>query len=443
MNWRDLCVISCYGTALPGVTAFFNALDRALQQRGIRLLLLTTAQDETLEPASIEVPYLLSGFDAEIADSFGQAPFHPVTPALLHEELQAAGAQDHDTVARGVAKCEAFYRALGTLAAPCAAFLWNTTLPHGRIARNTMTASGVPAWCLERGWLPRTFQLHANETNGYSNFFLDFALNRGMPALLERYGAQAEPFDSARSYYRAQRIQKYDAGNGCTEQELRRKYGLGEGRLVVCFSAAEGSAAGLPEVPAMAYTSPDFCSVSEALEQLARLLAPYPGLQVLVQEHPLQRAIGKPAAMPPGFIATEGENIHSLLEAADYLVFIGATTVHAEALLVDTPRLSMSRHAASLAGASYGLVEEGKAAVAAWLGDTRSEQAARAARALVNYLCDEELIREEGLPGFVRHGVEDFADFIAGLARPNELPPDERLNRFLLQASAMLKAPPA
>jgi hypothetical protein len=304
-----------------------------------------------------------------------------------------------------------------------------------------MAAAGVPAWCIERGWLPRTFQLHANETNGYSNFFLDFALNRRMPALVERYGAQAEPFDSARSFYQAQRIQKYDSGSGCTPQELRRKYGLSEGKLVVCFSAAEGAAAGLPEVPAMAYTSPGFQGVSEALEQLARLLAPHPGLQVLVQEHPLQRAIGKPATMPPGFVATEGENIHALLEAADYLVFIGATTVHAEALLVDKPRLSMSRHAATLAGASYGLVEEGEGAVQAWLGDTRSGQAAQAARALVNYLCEEELIGEEGLPGFVKRGVDDLADFIAGLARPHELPPDERLNRFLLQASDMLRAP--
>jgi hypothetical protein len=435
--FHDICVISCYGAADPGIAAFLNGLHRALAARGICLLLLTTQANPELEPLALEIPYLLGGFDQSLGDGAAARPFHPHRATFVSEQVHAADLQDSAAVRRGIAKCEAFYAALGNTVGPCAGLLWNTTLPHGRIARNTLASTGVPAYCIERGWLPRTFQLHTFENNAYNDFFTGFALNRGLPALLQEYGAQAEPFDSAQRYYTAQAIQKYDGGARQDAAALRRKYGLGDKQLVVCFCASAGSSVGPHDMPSMAYTSPYFESISDALALLAELLAPYPEVCVLVQEHPIQRAIGRPAVLPPGFVATDGENIHTLLHAADRLVFIGSTTVQAEALLLDTPRLSMSRHVASHAGASYGLVEEGAGAVAAWMGDTRAAASAVAARGLINYLCSEQLIRDATLPGFVERGIDDLADFIAGLSRPSKASVEERLQQFFAEAQAL------
>lgn len=441
-GFHDLCVLSCYGTADPGILAFLNGLHRALAARGICLLVLTTQSHPELEPLSLEIPYLLSGFDQALDDGVVSRTLHPLLANFLSEDIHAEGSQDAQVVVRGISKCEAFYAALGRTVAPCAGLLWNTTLPHGRIARNTLAAAGVPAYCVERGWLARTFQLHTFENNAYNDFFTDFALNRSLPALLEAYSEQAEPYDTAQRYYREQGIQKYDAGERQASAELRRKYGVGERMLVVCFCASAGSSVGPHDMPSMAYTSPYFESITDALSLLAELLAPYPEVCVLVQEHPIQRAINKSATLPPGFVLTSGENIHTLLDAADRLVFIGSTTVQAEALLRDTPRLSMSRHPASHAGASYGLVEEGSEAVAAWMDDTRKTETAAAARGLVNYLCREQLIRDEGLPDFVQRDVGDLADFIAGLSRPSRSTVAERLQQFFVEAEGMLRQHP-
>lgn len=437
-GFHDICVVSCYGTGDAGIVAFLNALHRALADRGIVLLLLTTQANPELEALALEIPYLLSGFDHVLDDAVAGSSWHPLAANLASEEVQAEGQQDSEVVRRGIAKCEAFYAALGQAIAPCAGLLWNTTLPHGRIARNMLASAGVPAYCLERGVLPRTFQVHTFENNAYNDVFTSFALNRSLPARIEEYGAHAEPFDSAQRYYHAQAIQKYDAGERQEASVLRHKYGLGDKQLVVCFCAAAASV-GPHGMPSVEYTSPLFESISDALALLAELLAPYPDVCVLVQEHPIQRAIGKTAALPPGFILTSGENIHTLLDAADRLVFIGSTTVQAEALLRDTPRLSMSRDTASHAGASYGLVEEGMDAVAAWMDDTRAASTAAAARGLVNYLCREQLIRDQQLPDFVERDVGDLADFIAGLSRPSKSTVEERLQQFFAQAEGMLR----
>lgn len=434
---HDICVLSCYGTRDPHILSFLNTLAAALDARGVKLLVLGTTPDPALDCLYLEIPYLLSGFDAAFHDR-GERPFHPVAPTRISEEDQAAHPQDDAGIARGIAKCEAFYSAIGTVLNPCVGLLWNTTLPHGRIARNTLGAMGVPSYCLERGWLPKSFQLHTVENNGFNDFFTDFTLNQGLRRILNSYGAMAQPFDSAAAYYRAEAVQKYDAGAKVDRAALRAKYGVGEDRLVVCFAATAGSSVGRHTMPAMAYSSPLFEGVNAALEVLHALLRPYPDVRVLVQEHPIQKIINKPATMPPGFIRSDGENIHTLLEAADQYAFIGTTSIQTEALLHDKPRLSMSRYPASLAGASYGLVEEGEAAVADWMAHAHAERCRFNARGLVNYLCAERLIRDETLPAFIEHDVNHLAGFIAGLSRPNRLSVDERLGALIERIGELL-----
>ncbi len=435
---HDVCVLSCYGLRDPHIAGFINTLGEALGRRGIRLLVLSTTPEPELDCMFIQIPYLLSEFDMVLNDP-GQEAFHPILATMLSEEDQAEGIQDEETIARGIAKCEAFYAAIGMFVKPCAALLWNTTLPHGRIARNTLAAMGVPSYCLERGWLPQSYQLHSTENNGYTDFFTDFTLNQGLPRMLAVYGDLADPFVEAQTYYRAHAIQKYDAGVKRAPRELRDKYGLGDARLIVVFAASVGSSVGSHQMPSMAFTSPLFEGVSQALHLLAELLKPYPDVKVLVQEHPIQNVIGKPAVLPHGFIRTDGENIHTLLEAADRYAFVGTTSVQIEALLHDKPRLAMSRHAASITGASYGLIEEGEAAIAAWMDHTRAEQCRFNARALVNYLCLERLIRDQNLPPFIEKDVNHLADFVAGLSRPDGATGDERIASFVDKIDVLLR----
>ncbi len=436
--FHDVCVLSCYGLRDPHIASFVGTLGDALARRGIRLLVLGTTPEPAFEGLYVEIPYLLAHFDSSLNDIEQQA-FHPVMATMLAEEDQAAGAQDEATIARGIAKCEAFYATIGTVIKPCAALLWNTTLPHGRIARNTLAAMGVPSYCLERGWLPQSFQLHATENNAYSDFFTDFALNQSLPRLLGMYGELDEPFNEAQAYYLQHAVQKYEAGAKRAPGALRAKYGLSKARLIVVFAASVGSSVGSHQTPSMAFSSPLFEGVSAALHLLYELLKPYPGIKVLVQEHPIQRAINKPAVLPPGFIRTDGENIHTLLEAADQYAFIGTTSVQVEALLHDKPRLAMSRHAASLTGASYGLVEEGDSAIGAWMDHTRADQCRFNARALVNYLCLDRLIRDEHLPAFIEHDVEHLANFIAQLSRLDNMDGDARIEAFIERIGVLLK----
>ncbi|MEJ7805300.1 MAG: hypothetical protein WKG03_05195 [Telluria sp.] len=436
--FHDVCVLSCYGLRDPHIASFVNTLGAALERRGIRLLVLSATAEPELDCLFVEIPYLLSQFDQALHD-IEQDAFHPIVATMLSEEDQAAGAQDEATIARGIAKCEAFYATIGTVIKPCVALLWNTTLPHGRIARNTLAAMGVPSYCLERGWLPQSYQLHTTENNGYNDFFTDFTLNQSLPRMLAMYGDLADPFVEAQAYYRAHAVQKYEAGAKLEARALRDKYALGDAKLIVVFAASVGSSVGSHQMPSMAFSSPLFEGVSTALHLLYELLKPYPGVKVLVQEHPIQRAINKPAVLPPGFLRTDGENIHTLLEAADQYAFIGTTSVQIEALLHDKPRLSMSRHAASVTGASYGLVEEGDSAIAAWMDHTRADACRFNARALINYLCLDRLIGDADVPPFIEHNVEHLADFIAQLSRPDSMPGDERIQAFIDRIGVLLK----
>lgn len=417
---RNIAVLSCFGADHPEVVEFLNDLDAALKRRGVALVVLTTIAQRKLTALSLPIPYDFNGFDSQFDDSISRPPFHPFEQARDGAMAWGAAPQSVERTAHGIAKCEAFYRMVATHLKPAIGMFWNTTHPHSRIARNTMSAHGVPAYCIERGWLMGTFQLHSTENNAFNDLHLDFPTRQRLKQDVRSHAEDPWRFNAARDYYITRAKAKYAGKDKLDPQAVRAKYGIDDAPLIACFSAAAGSSLVPHQVPSMRFSSPLFDNLPAALALLSEHLAAWPEARVLVQAHPIDRIITEALRkgtlpLPDRFILSDAENVHSLLDAADRVAIVGSTTVQFDALLYDKPVLSMSRNVTVTAGAAYGLVEHGAQAVADWKDDVDAQAQASARRGLIGCLCAERLIRQRSLPGFVENDTETLADFIASL----------------------------
>ncbi len=427
MPANQICIASCYCTQWPEVRDFLRDLDRELQQRGVQLLVLATDDPKELGIPALQIPYFLAGFDSTFPHTNGLAPAHPARMYAEADQVWGNGCHPMATTEHGVAACEAFYHAVAEILRPCAAFLWNTTLPHGRIARNVFMMHGVPSYSFERGLLPGTFQIESIENNAFGDLFTNFQLRTGLHEDLEDLGDPQTAYATIRDHYADHLPSKYPSAQWRDRAALDAQYGTAGKKLVVVFGSAEGSSIAPSATPSMGYSSPLFHDTSSAMQALCAKFADAPDVAILFQDHPINASNRTAHALPANCIETKREHIHSLIAAADRVAVLGTTTVQYECLLHDVPVLSLSRNLIDHVGAAYSCVNTGfDHAWTDWWNDTQATSRRLATRRLIVYLCRKHLIGHGPTREFVRRGVEHMADFAAGLGRDCEVSVDER-----------------
>lgn len=425
---RDLCVATCYLAHDAGVVAFLNDLAGELRHRGVELLVLATAESPDLEALQLHIPYDLAGFDAQLSLET-PPPFHDAEHARHGDAAWTGILHPPELIARGVAKCEWFYRELARLLTPCAALIWNNTLPHGRIARNTLHAQGVPAYCFERGQLPASYQLQTFELNAWNDLACSFPLQAGLVHDLARQRDDA--FDAARLHYLATGRDRYATTSHLDRALLDARYGTAGKTVVVLFGSAAGSSLMPPCVPSVAYGQPLWQDMGEMLDAFDEALGPRDDIAVVFQDHPINRTHGLSPPLPERFIGVEGVPVRRLLELADRVGVLGTSTVQYEAALLDKPLLLFGRGPLAQAGAAYSAVDLGlPTAVMRWLDDADGEHHRRNARALVGLLCERHLVRQGPGASHIEHGAAHLADFLAGFKRARAQPLEQRLQCF-------------
>ncbi len=447
MTANQICIVSCFCTQWPEVRDFLRDLAQELQTRGVQLLVLATDDPKDLGVPALQVPYFLSEFDSTFPHAGGLPAAHP--PALYTEADSVWNNRSDGAPAseRDVAACEAFYRSVAEILRPCAAFLWNTTLPHSRIARNVFALHGVPSYSFERGLLPGTFQIESLENNAFGDLFTNFHLCSGLLDDLEALGDPQAHYDAIREHYVTHLPSKYPSAQWRDRAALDAQYGTAGKQLIVVFGSAEGSSIAPAAMPSIGYSSPLFHDTSSALQALCAPFANDPNVAILFQDHPINASNGAARALPANCIVTAREHIHALIAAANRVAVLGTTTVQYECLMHDVPVLSLSRNLIDRVGAAYSCVDAGfDNALRDWRADAHACARRLAARRLIVYLCRRHLIGHGATRAFVRRGVEHMARFAAGLARESEHTVDQRFAaliediRVLMLGSAQMEA---
>ena len=429
---NQICIVSCYCAQRPEVRDFLRDLAQELQTRGVQLLVLATDDPKDLGVPALHVPYLLAEFDSTFPHAGDLPAAHPTALYAVADQIWGSGNNGLSASERGVARCEAFYRSVVEILRPCAAFLWNTTLPHGRIARNVFAMHGVPSYSFERGMLPGTFQIESLENNAFNDLFANFQLSSGLLDDLENLGDPQASYDTIREHYVRYLPSKYPSAQWRDRAALDAQYGTAGKRLIVVFGSAEGSSIAPTTIPSIGYSSPLFHDTSSALQAVCAPFADDPNVAILFQDHPINVSNDTARSLPANCIVTTREHIHTLIAAADRVAVLGTTTVQYECLMYDVPILSLSRNLVDRVGAAYSCVDAGfDNALRDWWADIHASERRLAARRLMVYLCHEHLIGHGESRAFVRRGVEHMAQFAAGLGRENESTVDQRFTALI------------
>jgi FMN phosphatase YigB (HAD superfamily) len=426
MRNGSICLLSCYLPNDPFVDAMLEALDRQLEQRGVTLIVLTTFKPAHDRFRYLQVPYLLAGY-SELAVPPDAAAVNRYPRGYLESDAMWQGIRSpHSATARGLAVCDAFYRRVLETLEPDSVFIWNPTVPAGRLLQSLCSVYTIPSYGIERGVYPETMMIDHLGIGAMGDLNLDFALRQHARSATINSDALAQ----IRDYYAGRGAGKYKAKHAETSpDQLRARNGVPAGkRLVTLFLSAAASWAPR-SLHGSRYSSPWFADATAAINAL--LEATGEDTHILVQDHPLNR---KTTVMPqhPRLSVSEGEPIRTMLAASDAAAVLGATTVQHEALLTDTPVVLLSRSQLSGKGVCYeydgGALDallESAIARDGW--EARREQIAR----YVPFLFDHVLIGQPG--GLARTTVLDLAEQIAAMTSPHSRSIDDRIAALLPQ----------
>ncbi len=394
----------------------WNTLSRLLRERGYFLLLLTTNGSSALEAANMEVPYNLESFAAlklEATQPPGDAE------SLLALEERWVGPVQRELALEGMAKCRCFYSRLFETLEPDAVLLWNTLLPHSKIARRVGCTFDLPVHTIERGLLPGTWLCDARNNVLGSELDQSWTLSRAQKLHVTRDSL----VDDYRRWYAATRPAKYP-GQGDSEPPVVGDFTLILGQVSAAFALTHGNA------PTPYCAAPDDIS-----SVISAVVAASPG-RVAFRDHPINLLTGQSPEMPRGVLRLQSKTLAEWLERASAVVSPGFTSALWEALVLEKPLLVVGGAPLSWLDPYYTVKDDG---VAAGLDRMRSGgfgAIRRGADHALSFLLSEYLIGvRPDVPA--AHSLGDLADFVCRYRRRRQRPLELRLAELQRLASAV------
>ena len=423
-----LHLVSCFLGGDPFVDRFLGDLHDALDARGDRLILLPTYEPAPALPQHIRIAYDVAGF-RDLAPS-DPGDFARLLPTAL-AQAQAAWSQapvDADDFLASASACSRFYGCLLDELEPDTVMVWNPSVPQGRLLQMACLARALPFWGIERGVFGQTLMVESLEISAQS----DLVMNPTLHSMLQRCPEQPERLAAIRQHYAVHDQSRYPAAQRRSAQALREALGLSATTRIAVLMLSAAAANWAPRaLPGARFNSPWMASAEQAVRQLADAL---PDDTVLVvQGHPIDRdtlTLGDDERVR----LVHGEHLHTLFDAADVLVFLGATTVQHEALLSGKPVVLLSRSQLSGQGVAYEYRGGDLGALLARaLPDLDQSAHLRAISRYVPALFDHALYGGDGSPARLR--APDLATHLGNLVAAHDTDIDTRIQRWLDRAS--------
>lgn len=400
--------------------ARFNRLSLELEERGTRLLLLTTNVHPELQALYLQIPYALREFlhiGVEPAAVSGE-------DALVENEARWIRDCESGQARQGARCCRAFYEQLLGVLEPDVVLPWNTLFPHSRILQLLCEERDTPVFTIERGALPDTLMLDRLRNN------VESELNNSAPlaSIAASYTPRPELLAQYRRYYHERRPHKYALGSEQGRLEQRQQLAQLTSPLVLALGQAHGAGIYPRESRSARRNFAHFPSIHDALERLVES-AP-PTWQVAFRDHPLNRGDDREPPLPPGVLRLDEGPLGDVLPFAELVVTFGSTTALYEALLLDKPLVVVGDTPIGRFE-PYVRCSDGDLAAAiqrALDPALRPAQQERADAAL-GFLLEHALFAERpDVP--VRRGIPELAAFIASFDGDCPIPLQMRFRRF-------------
>ena len=269
----------------------------------------------------------------------------------------------------GLPHCTHVARQVMAALRPSIVFAWSSGVyPVSRVWQDVARQMGIPAFCLERGFLPGTWMIDEGGMNAQSDMRSHPLIRRTLTQHTSTVRIEAY-----RKWYQAARPRKYGAaGEGA--QALRAKLGI-TGRMVVILGSLDCAGLQPRSIAGAEINSPGFSDSRELILAVGHALENEPDLSILFKAHP-----GEKDNFPQGFIGRvqviEDVDVIDLIQTADVIV-AGLTGLSFETLLNKRPLVLVANSPLQGTGAVFEALTPGKLTNAihtALLGSTESIQ---------------------------------------------------------------------
>lgn len=332
----------------PNLKGFWECASRQLAERGMLLVIASTAPLRSEALNVIEIPYLMTDFARRYPRN--------VDPTRRYDGPMIRTVQEWYRCERAEAEtalnlAHGFYRALLDALRPAAVLGWQSMNPGTRVLLQEAGEAGVPAWVGERGWVQDTLMFDLSDNNYLSEIQRSFAT----ASMWKATGADPAKFEVIRRRSAGSaRVGRYRSRPAVSGAELREALGIPADAMVFgFFTHGEPSLHMSGESALSALHATSRRTLQAQLEAACEYCSGHNAWMVL-QDHPFNADQGYLLDLPESAqnVLRVRENIHSLLDAADRYLFT-ITTIQYDAVLRGKPFGLLSKSSLHVPGGAY------------------------------------------------------------------------------------------
>jgi hypothetical protein len=417
-----ICVVVQFLRFVEGLWPFWEALARDLETQGQSLVILSphAPPPGAHWPPVLPIPYAIGEYTAvappvprahwadllEVDWAF-HSPTHPAAPAPGFGEMASA---------------QRFVDALLDHLQPDVVLAWAPPFPQSRLLLHEARWREVPAFGIERGFLPGTLTLESHDVG----FGADIISHPALANALAEHTPDPNTLAALRVHA------GLDAG-----VPVPQRRDPSRAPVVTLLGSCPGFNLQPRQSRMIQLASPWFSSFGEACDALADALPS--GVRLRARPHQADVEGRRYCASSTRVEAAHSDSISDLVATSDVIAVVGGTRTQLEAVLAERPVLTLSRGPLWGAGVAYEFRgQDLRAVVRQALAREGWADRLGAGRRLVGFLAAHMLYAVPGVP--LPRGAADLATFLGRFRLPQAAPEPlpRRLDRYLRATAPLL-----
>jgi len=324
---NKIVLMTNFRTMFPETIATINLINESLEERGVKLLLLSNNISDELKCEVIQIPFSLKDYSLFQLKNTDNS-FNPnllVIDAQFNEDKHP----DYEVYELGLKKCYSYAHKIASEVKPAFAFLWSGTVPQSIIFKNVFAEYFIPTYFVERGLLPETLMF--DELGNGACSTLKKKIDLGfVPKNFEQI------YNEIKTYYFTNKIDKHEQPNYLSSFEFIKQHNF-TGKKIITFLGQWDVASGVNS--AYDYqsflNSPFFANTEDAYKSIVKFISENENIALVFKPHPFDSKTYN-NQNNPRIIVDKKLNVRTLMESAD-AVIVMSTTVQYEALFYDKP----------------------------------------------------------------------------------------------------------